>query len=137
MSIQDVITGLQNDTTQVQAANAQSNKGTSNVSDNSFLQLLMQELQTQDPLSPMDNTEFISQQAQFTQIEQLQQLNSNVTSSTDIMQASSLIGHQVTLTDTNNNVVSGTVTQAQISSSGAGIMINNTSYPLSSITSVQ
>lgn len=45
---------------------------------NVFLELLMTQLQYQDPLSPMENQEFISQIAQLTTVEQLRNANSNL-----------------------------------------------------------
>ena len=46
-----------------------------------FLQLLITELQYQDPLDPMDNKDFISQMAQFTSLEQM----NNVSTSMDAL----------------------------------------------------
>lgn len=40
-----------------------------------FMTLLMVELQNQDPLNPMDNTEFVAQLAQFSSLEQMVQMN--------------------------------------------------------------
>lgn len=41
-----------------------------------FLKILLTQLTYQDPLKPMDNQQFMAQMAQFTSLEQTQQLNS-------------------------------------------------------------
>lgn len=43
-----------------------------------FLELLMLQLQVQDPLNPMDSQEFSAQLAQFSQLEQLTEMNQNL-----------------------------------------------------------
>ena len=43
-----------------------------------FLRLLVTQLQAQDPLNPMDSTGFTAQLAQFSSLEQLQNINSNL-----------------------------------------------------------
>lgn len=42
-----------------------------------FLKLLLVQMQNQDPLNPVDDKEFLAQMAQFTSLEQLQNLNTN------------------------------------------------------------
>lgn len=43
-----------------------------------FLTLLVSQLQNQDPLNPADSTQFVTQLAQFSQLEDLQNINTNV-----------------------------------------------------------
>mgnify|MGYP000131470727 CR=1 FL=1 len=47
---------------------------------NDFLNLLVAQLQHQDPLNPLDSTEFTAQLAQFTSLEQLNNVNTNLES---------------------------------------------------------
>jgi flagellar basal-body rod modification protein FlgD len=44
-----------------------------------FLKLLVTQLQNQDPLNPADSTEFVTQLAQFSQLEQLMSINQTLT----------------------------------------------------------
>lgn len=57
-----------------------------------FLQLLVAQMQNQDPLNPAEDTEFISQLSTFSMLEQMQNMNSAMQST----QAANLIGKQVT-----------------------------------------
>jgi len=72
--------------------------------ENDFLKLLTAQLQAQDPLNPMDATNFASQLAQFSSVEQLTNINSQLsamTASQAAMQntmATELIGKTVSVT---------------------------------------
>lgn len=57
----------------------------------SFLKLLVTQLQYQDPSNPMDNSEFISQMAQFSSLEQMQNVAKSIDSLTSITQQTQLI----------------------------------------------
>jgi flagellar basal-body rod modification protein FlgD len=52
-----------------------------------FLKLLITQLQNQDPLSPMDNSQFLAQMAQFSSLEQMQNLNASFDESMLISQS--------------------------------------------------
>ncbi len=79
------------------------NKGTTSVADiqNRFLTLLIAQLENQDPLNPLDNTEITSQLAQMSTVSGIEQLNTKLSSlvsslaDSQALQASALIGKSV------------------------------------------
>ncbi len=63
-----------------------------------YMKLLISQLQNQDPLEPLDNNEMASQLAQFSQLQQIESMNTNfaqVLVSMERSYASSLIGKEV------------------------------------------
>jgi flagellar basal-body rod modification protein FlgD len=117
----------------------------------SLLQLILTQLTYQDPLKPMDNFQFVSQLAQFSQLEQSQSLNSTVTSllaAQSAVQAIGLLGHTVALTSGSSSSQTATTTQGVVksvnfSSGSPSVTILTSSgqtlanVALSSITTVQ
>jgi flagellar basal-body rod modification protein FlgD len=86
-----------------------------------FLKLLVGQLQHQDPMQPSDDTAFIGQMAQFSQLEQ----ETNTAKSTDqLVRASTLglIGRTVTYTDASNAAQTGAVTQVDIAADGTATL---------------
>ncbi len=67
-----------------------------------FLNLLVTQLRYQDPLNPMDNQQMLSQLAQFSSLEQMSQLNNTISSQQDFtsfLNATRLIGKEVSMFD--------------------------------------
>lgn len=88
---------------------SQSEYGT--LGQDAFLQLLCKQLSYQDPLEPMKDTEFISQMANFSALEQMKNLNTSFTSlassindtvlpSLNLQQAAGLIGLNISYVET-------------------------------------
>ena len=101
----------------------------------------MTQLQHQDPLEPVDNTEFIAQQAQFTQIERLDELNDTLRDSNQISQASAIVGKWVALqtTDQNNqpiNLVGYVDSVTFDGTNGVGLNVGGYTYPMTSILDI-
>lgn len=82
-------------------SNQQAKKSGSVVGKDDFLKLLVTQLQNQDPLNPMDSTEFTAQLAQFTSLEQMTNMNESLKSlllyqaSINNSQAVNFIGNDV------------------------------------------
>jgi flagellar basal-body rod modification protein FlgD len=75
-----------------------------------FLTLLITQLQNQDPTNPQDSSEFASQLAQFSSLEQLMNLNTSLTSVSTAMsgsQAYSLVGKDALYDGNTLTVTSG------------------------------
>ncbi|MBC6907400.1 flagellar hook assembly protein FlgD [Saccharophagus sp. K07] len=78
-----------------------------------FLQLMITQLENQDPLSPQENGEFIAQLAQFSSVESLDRLNNNFDSFTknfvanQALQASSLVGRSVSVETNTSYLMQG------------------------------
>lgn len=99
----DVNTSLQTDT--LAAYRTQSNQTTNESSNemgqDQFLELLVAQLNNQNPLDPQDNGDFIAELAQFSSVEGIDRLNTSVDSmlsdykSNQALQASSLVGRNV------------------------------------------
>jgi len=116
--------------------------GTSNLmGKDEFLKLFVTQMQYQDPLNPMDNTEFTAQLAQFSSLEQLTNLNSQMT---DILTyenslhntiSASLIGKNVTYSGDQSG--SGTVTGINFENNATYLVIDDkTKISLGDITSI-
>ena len=90
-------------------------RGSTDLGKDAFLQLLVTQMQNQDPMNPSTDTEYVAQLAQFSQLEQLQNLGTESEKS----QAFSLIGKYCVFMqkDANGNVTypEGTVSSVNIS----------------------
>jgi flagellar basal-body rod modification protein FlgD len=92
-----------------------------------FLQLLITQLQNQDPLNPLDSANFSSQLAQFSSLQQLTEINQHLakqasgTTGADRLSAVSFLGNEVRGLSSSVTVTDGTATvlDYKLASSGA------------------
>ncbi len=108
-------------------SNADANDKTKNstLNYNDFLKLMVAQLRNQDPLNPTDSTEYMSQIAQFSSVEQGINTNAKLDQllvNSNISQASTMIGLSLTSAD---GSVSGIVTSVRIDSMGSTAILNN------------
>ncbi len=109
---------------------------------NDFLKLMIAQLQAQNPLEPSNGTEYISELAQFSQLEQttnLAQSSSQSDAAQRVAQAVGLIGHTVSYTDpTTGATDSGNVQSVEITTEGATLTVEGTAgIELSGVTEVK
>lgn len=101
-----------------------------------FLQLLVAEMQNQDPLQPTTNTEYVSQFATFSQLEEMQ----NVSSSVDMSRAQSLVGKEVFLDVTNSsgetNQICGRVDYVVMEAGKVYVSVDESLYKFEDVTTV-
>ena len=101
-----------------------------------FLQLLVAQMKYQDPLEPTSNTEYISQYAQFSQVEQMQ----NMAGSMTLQRASGLVGENVIIeTETasgNSTTVQGIVDYVTYENNKAFLSINGSLYSMDDVKNV-
>jgi flagellar basal-body rod modification protein FlgD len=96
-----------------------------------FLNLLVTQMSSQDPLNPESDTDFAAQLAQFSSLQETQTMAGELQN----IQAAGLIGQTVSVTpSTGGSQVAGVVSAVQISSGTPAIVVNGQTYALNQIT---
>ena len=89
------------------------NTGLGELGGDAFLQLLVTQLRFQDPTKPLEDKEFIAQLAQFSNLEQVQEMNQQLFMLAQLFstsQAMSLVGRNIEYRDANGQTQTGQVT---------------------------
>lgn len=119
-----------------QSSLSKANSANNDMDKDAFLQLLVAQMKYQDPLQPTSNTEYISQYAQFSQVEQMQSMSASM----DLQRASQLVGQQVyvktTSTSGETNFVQGRVDYVVYENGKAYLSINESLYALEDLDTV-
>ncbi|TVQ39968.1 MAG: flagellar hook assembly protein FlgD [Spirochaetaceae bacterium] len=143
MEISNMISGdqLARLESRVNRFNSELNQGkapTQSLGKDDFLKLLITQLQNQDPISPMEDREFIAQMAQFSSLEQMTNMSGEFAKLARMIssgQALSLLGRTVEVTQ-GEQTVSGRVTEVT-GGDHPQLMVNGTYYDYSHVRRVQ
>ncbi len=102
--------------------------GLSAMSSGQFLQIMLQELQNQDPLSPQDTSTLMNEIGSLNTIQSqssLQSMIQSLVTQEQIGSAGNLIGKMVAGLDANNNQISGKVTSVLVQNGQAMLQLDN------------
>ena len=106
-----------------------------------FLQLLVTQLRYQDPLDPQDNSAFVAQMAQFTSLEQMQNLNDSMTKLLNLQSeahssAPAFLGLSVTVKGNDGLPLTGIVTAVEYQNGKPQLVIDGKRYGMDVIQKV-
>jgi flagellar basal-body rod modification protein FlgD len=110
-----------------------------NLNLNDFIQMMITELQNQDPTNPMSSDEMLQEITQMGQISTAEQLDTTLTgmeTGQNLSNASAMIGMQVEGADAKGNPVSGTVGSVTITNGAPSLNVGSSSLTLDQITNI-
>jgi flagellar basal-body rod modification protein FlgD len=109
-----------------------------------FLKLFTTQISNQDPMSPMETSDFLNQFSQISQVQMMNELQKSfndfkttlgsLNSSSEQAQAASMLGRTIEFIDGNNQTQSGKVDAVSISTSGdTNLLVNGTIVPMDKV----
>ena len=122
-------------------------KGSQELDKDAFMTLLVAQLKNQDPIEPKDNSEYVAQLANFSSLEQMSQMNENITTMallqqsnallSSLSESSGLIGHEVSWADEEIGTSgTGTVQSVRIKDGLTLLQVDGADVPLYTVTEV-
>ena len=109
------------------------------LSSKAFLQLLVAQLQYQDPSKPVDTASFMNETATLSQVqasEQNAEVQTDLLSAQKAQTASSLVGHTITYAAADGTLKTGVVSSATISSATPTLKVGTDTVDLTSVQQV-
>jgi len=107
---------------------------------NAFFKILAAQLSHQDPMNPQDGSDFVAQLAQFSALEQMQNLNrtfEEFSQGQSFLQATGFINRKVTLDDGNGGTVTGVVEKVRLNGAAVELMVNGAFYNVGRVVQVE
>lgn len=110
--------------------------GSDTLDKQAFMRLMMAKLQHQDPMDPLKDEDFLSQQAQLAQMEKLDDVANALKSNNNLIQAGHLVSKRVEVLDSQGVKQSGIVESASFDKGAAALSINGKLYTMDQITKI-
>jgi flagellar basal-body rod modification protein FlgD len=104
-----------------------------------FLKLLVAQLKYQNPMEPVDSSQFMAQTAQFTMVEKLEAMaaqTDTLVAGEASQRAAGLLGRQVTYNDKDGASQSGVVTGTKFGTDGPVLLLGKTEVSLGDVREV-
>jgi len=106
-----------------------------------FLNLMITQLQQQDPLNPTSSTDLLNQMSQIDQLQSSTNLNTTLTGLSlqqSIASAGNMLGKNVNGLDANGNPINGNVISVSVQNNVASLNLDNgTTLPLANVNAIQ
>lgn len=138
-SLDGIVTGVEDLSLNTKRTNTSDTTRTpgGNLGKDQFLQLLVTQMKNQDPLEPEKDSDFVAQLAQFSSLEQMQNLNETSLNT----QAFGLVGKSVVINSKSANgsikEVSGVVDYITMKDGTAQLSVNGSLYPIDELSQVK
>jgi flagellar basal-body rod modification protein FlgD len=140
MSSINSLASVMNSNTNAVTSQDTTNNPNAQLTPSDFINFMVTELQNQDPLDPTDPNQMLQQMSEIGQLQSQDTLQTDLTGmvqQNQVSSAATMIGKQVTGTDTSNNAISGIVTGVQVNSTGVSLQLNTGStLAMGSVTAI-
>jgi flagellar basal-body rod modification protein FlgD len=133
-SLQNQLNTLKTQTNQVTFQKNQKTVGQGSMDKDGFTQLLLAQMANQNPLEPTDSSQQLSQQAQLSQVEELQKLNTTLSRNNQGADAALYSGKRIDYTDSAGQAQSGVVESILFGDDSIGLTINGNTITPSQVT---
>ena len=121
-------------------ATAAAGTGNSALGQDAFFKLLMAQMKNQNPLEPVNATDFVGQLSQFSTVQGIQQMNanfSNLLALQGMSQGAALIGKSISYDAGNGALAKGKVDSVAIDATGKmQLMVGKIAVPLSHVRGI-
>lgn len=119
-----------------QAKSSASTRNTGELGKDDFLKLLITQVQHQDPMNPASDTDFIAQMAQFSALEQMQNLNRTFSYTAGFAMLGRYVSGEITDDSGETKFVSGRVESVRVMNGQVYVVVGDDDVPIDKISFV-